>query len=100
MPRQAKSSAPARGYSWAPFERGNEVRSTHGAYVERHVDPVARQLVSTVLDQVGYLASDPSYEPALWAWARAEARVLALAEWLDEHGPLDEHGQPRRGGCS
>jgi len=74
--------------------KGNSLAQKHGAFSERIVDPVARELVGFVLDQVSYL-SDPSYEPAVWAWARAEARVLVLSKWLDENGTLDEHGTPR-----
>jgi hypothetical protein len=50
--------------------------------------------VEKVIELVPYL-SDPSYEPAVWAWGRAEARVQVLAAWLDENGPLDEAGCPR-----
>jgi hypothetical protein len=85
---------PARGYSRAPFKEGHEVKVTHGAYLKRRVDPVARELVETIIEDVPYL-SEPSYEPAVWAWARAEARVQVLAAWLDENGALDENGTPR-----
>jgi hypothetical protein len=93
MPGEA-SGIPARGYSWPPFEKGNTQPEKHGAYMSRRVDPVAKDLVERVLDQVAYL-TDPSYEGAVWAWGRAEARVLVLSSWLDEHGPLDEDGVPR-----
>jgi hypothetical protein len=75
-------------------EKGNALAKKHGAWSDKIVDPVARDLVQIVLEQVGYLA-DPSYEPAVWAWARAEARVLVLNAWLDENGTLDEQGVPR-----
>lgn len=88
------SGTPARRYSWAPFEKGNAASETHGAYIKRRVDPVAAELVGTIREHVPYLA-DPSYVPAIHAWARAEARVLLISEWLDEHGPLDESGDPR-----
>jgi hypothetical protein len=73
---------------------GNELAKKHGAWSDKVIDPVARDLVERVLKQVGYLA-DPSYEPAVWAWARHEARVLILNAWLDENGTLDEQGVPR-----
>jgi hypothetical protein len=85
---------PARGYSWSPFQEGNEGSETHGAYMRRRTDPVARGLVEQIVALVPYLG-DASYASAIWAWGRAEARVLLLAEWLDEHGPLDEAGDPR-----
>jgi hypothetical protein len=80
---------------WAPQIRpGETLAQKHGAFSERVVDPVAKELVGVVLAQVAYL-SDPSYEPAVWAWARAEARVLVLSKWLDENGTLDANGVPR-----
>jgi len=80
---------------WAPeVARGNDLATKHGAWSQKVVDPVAHELVSVLLDQVGYL-TDPSYEAAIQAWARHEARVLVLAAWLDEHGPLDDDGNPR-----
>jgi len=82
------------GYSWEDAKPGNTIAKKHGAFSARVVDPVARELVEVVLAQVPYLA-DLSYEPAVWAWARAEARVLVLSAWLDENGTLDESGVPR-----
>lgn len=80
---------------WAPqIKKGETLALKHGAFSDRVVDPVAHELVEVVLDQVGYLG-DPSYEPAVWAWARAEARVLVLSKWLDENGTLDRDGNPR-----
>lgn len=80
---------------WAPqIKKGETLAQKHGAFSDRVVDPVARELVAVVLAQVSYL-SDPSYEPAVWAWGRAEARVLVLSKWLDENGTLDENGVPR-----
>jgi hypothetical protein len=85
---------PTGNGSWPQAEKGNTLAQRHGAWSERVVDPVARELVTVLLTQVSYLA-DPSYEPAIWAWARAEARVLTLSKWLDENGTLAEDGTPR-----
>ena len=80
---------------WAPqIKPGETLAQKHGAFSDRVVDPVARELVGVVLAQVSYLG-DPSYEPAVWSWARSEARVLVLSKWLDENGTLDENGVPR-----
>jgi len=76
------------------FEKGNEAPATHGAYIERRLDPVVGMLVKQIVELVPYLA-DQSYATAISAWARAEARVLVLTAWLDENGPLDEAGDPR-----
>lgn len=67
-----------------PFEPGNTMTPLrHGAYSPRRVDPLAEQLVEALLadEELGYLAA-PSYRPAVWAWARAEARVQLIDEWL------------------
>jgi hypothetical protein len=80
--------------SWPQAKKGNDLATTHGAWSQKVVDPVARDLVSTLLDQVGYL-SDPSYQAAVWAWARHEACVLTISAWLEQHGHLDEDGNPR-----
>ncbi len=73
-----------------PFEKGHTLTMTHGAWSPRRVDPLATELVEQMAD-LDYLVSDPSYRPALWAWAR----VQLISEWLDEHGPLDDDGTPR-----
>lgn len=83
---------PARGYSWAPFEQGNTAALQHGAYSPRRVDPLAAELVTEVVvralepgSATAYLA-EPSFRPALWAWARCEVRVQLVTEWLMDRG--------------
>jgi len=90
-----ESGIPARHYSWPPFELGHALSMRHGAYSPRRVDPLATELLEKVAASLDYLAADPSFRPALWAWARAEARVQLLSEYLDEHGSLAEDGAPR-----
>jgi len=85
---------PARGYSWPPFEQNNQVSVRHGAYSPRRVDPLARELVDITLadPKCTYLAA-PRWRPGVWAWARAEARVQLLTEWLADHGEgVDDEG--------
>lgn len=97
----ADERRPARGYSWAPFAPGHELSTTHGAYSPRRVDPLAQDLVDGVLalaaaegSTVAYLA-DVTYRQALWAWARTEARVQLVAEWLLDRGgqEVDAEGE-------
>lgn len=74
---------------------GNTLPMRHGAYMPRVVDPLAREMLESILgqEQIHYL-EDPTYSHALWAWGRAEARVQVLQEWIDKHGLLDSHGRP------
>lgn len=61
--------------------------TTHGAYSPKVVDPIAGELVTGILADplVPYLR-EQAYQAAVWAWARAEARVIALSTWLAERG--------------
>lgn len=87
-----------------PFQPGNQVgrhfepgnvpaNATHGAYSPRKFDPLARELVDGVLANpaTGYLQA-PHWRPALWAWARAEAQVQLLTEWLATQGEKTRDG--------
>ncbi|EYT65059.1 hypothetical protein H483_0102265 [Dietzia sp. UCD-THP] len=94
--RGSHDAVPARP-SWQrpPFEKGNTLSRTHGAWSDRAVSPVAERYLVTAVESVDYL-QDPSYLPALSAWARTEARIELLEAWLDEHGMVDdETGQVR-----
>jgi hypothetical protein len=73
---------------------GNTLALSHGGWSDRIVNPLARELVAHAQGLVEYLR-DPSYDVAVWAWARTEARVLVVSAWLDEHGTIDENGTPR-----
>lgn len=78
---------PAPAWQRPPFEPGNEMAIRRGAYSPRRYEPLAGELVDLVLDdpQCAYLAA-PRWRPGVWAWARAEARVQLLTEWLADHG--------------
>jgi hypothetical protein len=66
------------------------------------VEPLAAELVDQVRSMVatnqarfGYLL-EPQHSAALWAWARCEAKVQLLEEYLlDEGGMLDDDGEVR-----
>ena len=90
--REGKAPLPARS-SWQrpALQEGHELSMRHGAYSERKVSPVAERFAETALEQVDYLR-DPSYSPALWAWARTEARIEILETWLDENGMILDDG--------
>lgn len=82
---------PARGYSWPPFEPGNVAALTHGAWSPRKVDPLAREILVATAQHVDWWT--PADQTSAWAWARAEARVQLVTEWLADHGgTLDDDG--------
>jgi hypothetical protein len=88
---------PARGYSWPPFEPGNEAALRHGATSERHIRPLARNHRRRLLRQIGLRAVDldPVGRALLEHYVRLTAKVVLIDGYLDEAGLLDEHGQPR-----
>jgi len=90
---EAWQPSPVRGYSWAPFEKGNTVSTRHGVWSQRKVDPVAEELASGLLVDRPDLAGHPE---TVFAWARAEARCLLLAEHF-AGGLFDGDGNERPG---
>lgn len=81
-----------------PFAPGNDLAVKSGMWSARLVDPVAAQFVqaATTDDAVPYLR-EPRYGPALQAWAKAEARVQLLEEWVSgmsiEHAAESAQGK-------
>jgi hypothetical protein len=83
-----------RGYSWPPFPVGNTAAETHGVYSDRRVAPVADRLAAELAASAPW-TSRPGYQAQVAAWARTEARVVLVSDWLDVVGDLDEYGKPR-----
>lgn len=82
---RAPGKGDRRGYSWPPFEAGHERSVVSGAHSPRRVEPRAAEIASAI-------RADPSspewlrlpqYAAALAAYARTEAIVSLLTEWLD-----------------
>lgn len=94
MTAEQTSHGDARGYSWPPFEPGNEAAVTHGAHSPRKVRPVADQLKRELVAAAPW-AMGPTFAAVVEAWAVAEAQCRLLREWLDEVGILDDAGEPR-----
>ncbi len=91
-------TAPARNYSWPPFQPGHELSVKHGAFTPRKVDPLAGEIATSLLTTGPAFLSQPEYRWALWGLARIEARIQLITEWLDENGTLDPKGVPRPAG--
>lgn len=90
IPAGGGGHGPPRGYSWPAFEEGNALAVRHGAYSERVTHPIAREIAAGVVADREHLAA---YPEALWSWALAEAKVLVLEQWLQEHGgPIKADG--------
>jgi hypothetical protein len=72
----------ARGYSWPPFESGNTAAMTAGHQSPRKVDPIAQSLVEHIVALPGLEhLRERRFTASVWAWARAEAVVLLLADY-------------------
>jgi len=71
-----------------PFAPGHELSVQHGVYSPRKVDPLAEEIVSAVLADPMLIYLE-GYRPALWAWARAEAQVQLLTEYLAKRADSD-----------
>jgi len=92
--QQYTVSGPARGYKWADATHGNTLALRHGAYSPRRVDPLAAELVEQVTGYIDWLRESDT--PALWAWARVEARIQLVSEYLiDQGGDIDGDGTVR-----
>lgn len=86
-----------------PFAPGNEMAVKHGAFSPRRVDPLAADLIERMLADAGAPGSttgyllEASFQPALWSWARAEARCQLVSEWLwDNGGDIEPNGEVRK----
>jgi hypothetical protein len=80
---------PARGYSWLPFEEGNELSIRHGAFSQRRVSARSLEIRDALFVAYPYLADDVFME-AVERYTRAEARAVMLHEHVmsvaEEHG--------------
>jgi hypothetical protein len=74
---------------------GNDLAATHGAYSASRVEPLARKVVKALRADVDYLRA-PGFKGELWDYARAQARVLLVQEWLE--GMSMDQAAGREGG--
>jgi hypothetical protein len=66
---------------------GNMRDLHHGGYSPRKVDPLAAEILEHQLAVSPPYLREPHWRPALWAWARTEARVQLVTEWLAQRAP-------------
>lgn len=86
-------TAPARRYSWPPFEPGNSVGErfedgnqaarTHGAYSDAVIAPRARELAEVILDANPHL--DAVRDSAgVWRYAKTMSKIDHIEAYLGE----------------
>jgi len=85
---------PASGYSWAQFSEGNFAGEVHGANSERRWRPRAALLVADLAEQAPWVRRG-AFAASVHAWARCEAQLSLIGDYLDRHGLLDDNGLPR-----
>lgn len=99
---------PTTGQEWTPefegqrppFQPGNTLAVTHGAYSPALIEPAADAMIQAIQDSAAwsYLAA-PEFAIALRSWARAAARVERLEEWV-EGMTMDQAAYSDRGQTS
>lgn len=79
------------------FTEGNTAAVTHGARSSHLLEwaaPAADALAVQMVEEAPHLA--PEDRHAVRGWAIAEVIVQHLTTWIEQHGPLDEDGHPRK----
>jgi hypothetical protein len=67
-----------------PFQPGNKLAVTHGAFSPARTDPIAHGFINElVADPATAYLGQPRFSAALWHWASAQAKVQLLSEWVD-----------------
>ena len=81
----------ARGYRWEPFQPGHFLALKHGARSDRLIVPRAGEIVEELAEHLpGYLL-EPSYAPAVMAYATTLARIERVAAYLEaQEGGIPE----------
>jgi len=87
---------PARGITRThpPFEPGNVTALKHGAHSPRQLRPIAEAIAAQHRAEARWTAT-PAFATAVESFAWAQAQAVVLRAYLDEHGMLDDAGQPR-----
>lgn len=83
-----------------PFQPGHELSMKHGADSPRRVDPVAQALAVELLadEALAYLRA-PRFAAAVQAWAKSEAKVALISEWVDQM-PIEMAANSKAGSTS
>jgi hypothetical protein len=67
-----------------PFQPGNSLAVSHGAYSPTRTDPLANQFRDEILasPDMQYL-NKPQYAAIFWRYCQAAAKVQLIEEWVD-----------------
>lgn len=78
-----------RGYSWPPFEVGNEAAVKSGGHSPRKLQPIAEELAAGLTEAAPW-TSAAVFRPTVEAWAWAEAQAISYRRWFAEREALLE----------
>jgi hypothetical protein len=107
-PRKNPSGMPAKGQA-PEFEPGNTVAQVHGGgsrgayWLDKRPTQAIAALAADIAERFldGYCPPQllmPQFKPAIESWARREARVVLLSDWLDTL-PVEEWAVPQKTGA-
>ncbi len=103
----AKEWKPVNERQHPPFQPGNQVsvgnrghmaNGSHGAYSPRRVNPLTKDIIKAHIEadpDLAYL-QEPKYAASVWAWARSEAQVQLVTEYVEDMG-IDAAMSPKPG---
>lgn len=74
-----------------PFAKDNTLAVKSGYRSERYVEPLATEIVAAAVEDAPYL-DQPKYRATVMAWAREEARVRLLSDYIERVGLVDDQG--------
>jgi hypothetical protein len=78
---------------WWP---GNTAALKSGAQSPRTIAPLAETFTAQLLQSAPW-CDDPAFGGTVGSWAWTRAQIELLRAWINEHGMLDETGEPRSG---
>lgn len=91
-------AAPGNG-SWEQFKPENTAAVVHGGYSPRLIEPLAQRIVADLFagGEIPPYLNDPAFASQIRAWARAEAEVALVHEWLQGLPPEQRLTPPKPG---
>jgi hypothetical protein len=86
---------PARGYSWPPFQPGQQAALKHGTRVADRAEQVADQVEAIAAQVARQYPWTANYEADRLAYARAVVDERDVRTYLDRVGVVNSEGKPR-----